>query len=142
LFSESRVICTFFQILVQSQQKIDPLYEKQYDAVSAMLTVSDTPAAVSFYQKALGFSKHAIMKGPDGKPMHAELTLRGTTLMRGPENEAMGKGSAKLSGSPASFYIYVENVDKVVDKAARLAATSQTPVMDILRNHEPCDRST
>jgi PhnB protein len=98
-----------------AKKKIDPLNKKQYSAVSAALTVSDIPAAVRFYQKAFGFSKRAIMKGPDGKPMHAELTLRGTTLMLGPENEAMGKRSAKSVGaSPASFYIYMENVDKVV----------------------------
>jgi len=64
-----------------------------------MLTVSDIRAAVSFYQKAFGFSKRAIMKGPDGKPIHAELTLRGTTLMLGPENDAMGKRNAKSIGA-------------------------------------------
>ena len=113
-------------------KKIDPLNKKQYGAVSAMLTVSDIPAAVSFYQKAFGFSKRGIMKGPDGKPMHAELTLRGTTLMLGPENPALGKGTAKsLGASPASLFVYVENVDKVVAKATSLGATGQGPVMDM-----------
>ena len=115
-----------------AKKKIDPLNRKQYSAVSVALTVSDIPAAVSFYQKAFGFAKRGIMNGPDGKPMHAELTLRGTTLMLGPENEAMGRRSAKNVGaSPASLYIYVENVDKVVDKATKLGATSQGPVMDM-----------
>ena len=115
-----------------AKKKIDPLNRKQYSAVSAALTVSDIPAAVSFYQKAFGFSKRAIMKGPDGKPMHAEVTLRGTTLMLGPESPAMGRRSAKSVGaSPATLYIYVENVDKVVEKAAKLGATSQGPVMDM-----------
>jgi PhnB protein len=113
-------------------KKIDPLNKKQYSAVSAMLTVSDIPAAVSFYQKALGFSKRAIMNGPDGKPMHAELTLRGATLMLGPENPAWDKRSAKTVGaSPASLFVYVENVDKVVNKATKLGATSHGPVMDM-----------
>ena len=62
-------------------KKIDPLNKRQYGAVSAMLTVSDITAAVAFYQKAFGFTKRGIMNGPDGKPIHAELTLRGTTLM-------------------------------------------------------------
>lgn len=115
-----------------AKKKIDPLNKKQYGAVTAMLTVSDIPAAVSFYQKALGFSKRGIMNGPDGKPMHAELTLRGTTLMLGPENEGMGKRSAKsLGGSPASLYVYVENVDKIVEKATKLGAASKGPVMDM-----------
>jgi uncharacterized glyoxalase superfamily protein PhnB len=115
-----------------AKKKIDPLNKKQYGAVSAMLTVSDIPAAVSFYQKALGFSKRGIMNGPDGKPIHAELTLRGTTLMLGPENLAMGKRTAKSVGaSPLGLYLYVENVDKVVDKATRLGATSDGSVMDM-----------
>src|SRR5215467_10725356 len=99
-------------------RKIDPLNKKQYGSVTAMLTVTDVAAAAAFYQKAFGFTKRGIMNGPDGKPMHAELALRDTTLMLGPENAALGKRSAKSVGaSPASLYVYVENVDKVVSKA-------------------------
>ena len=113
-------------------KKIDPLNKKHYGAVSAMLTVSDVPAAVAFYQKAFGFAKRGIMNGPDAKPIHAELTLRGATLMLGPENPAMGRRTAKSVGaSPSSLYIYVENVDKVIDKATKLGATSQGPVVDM-----------
>jgi uncharacterized glyoxalase superfamily protein PhnB len=87
---------------------------------------------VAFYQKALGFSKRSIMNGPDGKPIHAELTLRGTTLMLGPENPALGKRSAKTVGaSPAGLFLYVENVDKIVAKAVSLGATAQGQVMDM-----------
>jgi uncharacterized glyoxalase superfamily protein PhnB len=47
--------------------------------------------------------------------------MKGTTLMLGPENEAMGKRTAKnVGGSPASLYVYVENVDKVIEKALDL----------------------
>lgn len=72
------------------------------------------------------------MNGPDGKPVHAELTLRGATLMLSPESEQMGRRSAKNVGaSPASLYIYVENVDKIVEKASKLGATPQGRVMDM-----------
>ena len=127
-------------------KKIDPLNKKQYGAVSAMLTVSDIPTAVSFYQKAFGFSKRAVMNGPDGKPIHAELTLRGTTLMLGPENPALGKRTAKTIGaSPAGLFLYVEDVDRVVSKALSSGATSKGPVMDIvlgrsLRHHRGSGR--
>ena len=115
-----------------AKKKIDPLNKKAYGAVSAALTVADIPAAVSFYRKAFGFAKRGIMNGPDGKPMHAELTLRGTTLMLGPEDAAMGRRSAKSVGaSPATLYLYVENVDKVVEKATKLGATPQGQVMDM-----------
>jgi len=113
-------------------KKIDPLNKKQYGAVTAMLTVSDIPTAANFYRKAFGFSKRGIMNGPDGKPIHAELTLRGATLMLGPENPSLGKRSAKTVGaSPAGLYIYAENVDKVVAKATDLGATAQGQVMDM-----------
>lgn len=113
-------------------KKIDPLNKKQYGTITAVLTVADIPAAVSFYSKAFGFAKRAMMNGPDGKPVHAELTLRGATLMLGPESPAWGKRSAKTVGaSPATLYLYVENVDKVVAKALSLGAKAEAPVMDM-----------
>jgi PhnB protein len=113
-------------------KKIDPLNKKNYSAVSAMLTVSDMKAAVGFYEKAFGFKRRGIMKGPDGKPIHAELTLRNTVLMLGPENPERGAPSAKTVGaSPATLYLLTENVDKVVAKALKLGATVQMPVMDM-----------
>ena len=99
-------------------KKIDSLNKKLYGSVTAMLTVTDVKAAANFYQKAFGFAKRGIMNGPDGKAIHAELTLRGTTLMLGPEMPQMGSRSAKSIGaSPTSLYLLTENVDKVVAKA-------------------------
>ena len=113
-------------------RKIDPLNKKQYGAVTAILTVTDVKAAADFYQKAFGFAKRGIMNGPDGKAMHAELTLRGTTLMLGPEMAQMGSRSAKTVGaSPTSLYLLTENVDKTFAKAVKLGAASKGPVMDM-----------
>ena len=113
-------------------KKIDPLNKKNYGAVTAMLHVADVKAAVSFYQKAFGFEKRGVMNGPDGRPIHAELALRGTTLMLGPEMPERGARSAKtMGGSPITLYLMTENVDKTVDKAVKLGATAQGPVMDM-----------
>lgn len=113
-------------------KKIDPLNKKQYGAVSTMLIVSDVKAAINFYQKALGFAKRGMMTGPDGKPIHAELTLRGTTLMLSPEMPQRGARSAKtMGGSPVTLYLTSEDVDKLVAKAVKLGATLQGSVMDM-----------
>src|SRR5580765_7853477 len=113
-------------------KKIDSLNKKLYGSVTAMLTVTDVKAAADFYQKAFGFTKRGIMNGPDGKAIHAELTLRGTALMLGPEIPQMGTRAAKTIGaSPTSLYLLTENVDKVVTKALKLGATSKGPVMDM-----------
>lgn len=113
-------------------QKIDPLNKKNYSAVTTALCVMDVRAAASFYQRAFGFEKRGVMNGPDGKPVHAELTMRGTTLMLGPEMPEMGARSAKNVGaSPTTLYLMVDDVDKVVAKAAKLGATLQGPVSDM-----------
>jgi PhnB protein len=113
-------------------RKIDSLNKKLYGSVTAMLTVTDVKAAADFYQKAFGFAKRGIMNGPDGKAIHAELTLRGTTLMLGPEMPQMGARSAKTIGaSPTSLYLLTENVDKVVAKALKLGAAPKGSVMDM-----------
>jgi PhnB protein len=113
-------------------KKIDPLNKKLYGSMSTMLTVTDIKAAATFYQKAFGFEKRAMMNGPDGKAIHAELTLRGTTLMLGPEVAQMGSRSAKTLGhSPTTLYLLTENVDKTVGKAVTLGATAKGPVMDM-----------
>jgi PhnB protein len=113
-------------------KKIDSLNKKLYGSVTAMLTVTDVKAAADFYQKAFGFAKRGIMNGPDGKAIHAELTLRGTTLMLGPEMPQMGARSAKTIGaSPTSLYLLTENVDKVVAKALKLGAAPKGSVMDM-----------
>src|SRR5438132_13157239 len=130
-FPSARMSSSERRVLV-AKKKIDPLNKKQYSAVSAALTVSDIPAAVSFYQKAFGFAKRTIMNGPDGKPIHAELTLRGTTLMLSPESPHMGTRSAKtLGGTPVTLYLTAENADKTVAKAVKLGATLKQPVMDM-----------
>jgi PhnB protein len=113
-------------------KKVDPLNKKLYGALTAMLTVTDVKAAAAFYQKAFGFTKRGIMNAPDGKAVHAELTLRGVTLMLGPEMPQMGSRSAKTIGaSPTSLYLLTENVDKTVAKAVKLGATAKGEVMDM-----------
>jgi len=113
-------------------KKIDPINKKNYGATSTMLTVTDMNAAIKFYQKAVGFTKRGVMKGPDGKPMHAELKLRDTVLMLGPECPERGARSAKtLGGSPVTLYLLTENVDKMVAKAVKAGGNPMGPVGDM-----------
>jgi PhnB protein len=111
-------------------KKIDPLNRKQYGAVTVMLTVTDIKAAAAFYQKALGFERRGpIMNGPDGKAMHAELRLRDTTLMLGPEHP-QARSAKSLGATPVTLYVTTENVDKLAAKAVKLGARLAAPAMD------------
>ncbi len=111
---------------------IDPLNKKRYGSVSTILTVNDVRAAATFYENAFGFEERGIMNGPDGKAVHAELSLRGTTLMLSPEVPQMGSRSAKsLGGSPATLYLMAENADATVEHAVQLGARAKGPVTDM-----------
>jgi hypothetical protein len=56
--------------------------------------------------------------------MHAELKLRDSALMLGPENPEWKAASAKtLGNTPATLYLLVEDVDNVAAQATSAGAT-------------------
>ncbi|MCI0420316.1 MAG: VOC family protein [Acidobacteria bacterium] len=115
-----------------AKSRIDPLNRNNYGAISAMLTVTEVEKAYEFCQKAFGFEGRGIMPGPDGKPMHAELKLRDSVLMLSPEMPDWQCYSAKtLGNTPATLYLYVEDVDKLATQAANAGATLLQPPTDM-----------
>jgi len=115
-----------------AKSQIDPINRKNYGAISPMLVVADLEKAYEFCQKAFGFEGRGIMPGPDGKPIHAELKLRESVLMLGPEMPSRKVQSAKtLGNTPATLYLYVEDVDQVATRAVNAGATLLQPATDM-----------
>ena len=115
-----------------AKSQIDPLNRKNYAAITAMLAVADVQKTYEFCQKAFGFEGRGIMSGPDGKPMHAELKLRESVLMLGPEFAARQALSAKtLGNTPTTLYLYVEDVDQAAKNAVNAGATLVQPPADM-----------
>jgi uncharacterized glyoxalase superfamily protein PhnB len=115
-----------------AKSKIDPLNQENYGAISVMLAVVDVAKAYEFYQKSFGFDGRGVMPGPDGKPMHAELKLRNSVLMLGPEFPTYQAYSAKtLGNTPATLYLYVEDVDKLAMQAVNAGAKQVQPASDM-----------
>jgi len=112
-------------------RKIDPLNSTHYRSVTPMLAVGDMRRAMSFYTSALGFKVKQVMDSPQG-PVHAELTLRDTTLMLSPESRQQGSLSANSIGNtPVTLYVMVDNVDRVFGGAVAAGGTVLMPVMDM-----------
>ena len=84
--------------------------------VTPQLTLDDAVEAIDWYKKALGAEERSRAAGPDGKIMHAELRVGDSTFY---VNDALmgGKGPRALGGSPASFWIYVEDCDALFNQA-------------------------
>ncbi|MBM4166609.1 MAG: VOC family protein [Ignavibacteria bacterium] len=96
---------------------------KGYQSISVFLNMKDVEKAYNFYQKAFGFTRRGMMKGPDGTAMHAEVEYNGSTVMMGPENPMQnGFAPAYYKGSPASMYVYVKDVDAFCAKAKKAGA--------------------
>ncbi|MGA3054415.1 MAG: VOC family protein [Candidatus Korobacteraceae bacterium] len=98
--------------------------------IIAHLIVNDGPKAVDFYKKAFGAEILGVHKTPDGKVMHAELSVGGARLMLADEFPGMGSGSAKtLGGSPVVLNLYVqEDVDGLFNQAVDAGGTVVMPL--------------
>jgi len=71
------------------------------------------------------------MDGPDGRVGHAELQIGDSRIMLADENPQMGAVSATTIGnSPVSLYVYLPDVDRVVEKAQSEGAKIVKPVQD------------
>jgi PhnB protein len=105
-----------------------------YHSITPYLTCRDAARAIDFYQQAFGATLRGggVMKGPDGKVMHAELLIGDSILMLADENPAFGSLSPQtIGGSASGLHIYVEDVDSAFDRAVKAGAAVEMPVADM-----------
>ncbi|MGE5180121.1 MAG: VOC family protein [Bacteroidota bacterium] len=101
-----------------------------YTTVTPSITLRDTVKAIEFYKRAFGAKDEAVMKGPDGKVMHAVVKIGNAHVMM--NDEVMGSRSAETQGgSPVSFYLYFENVDAVYEQAVAAGAKGEMKPVDM-----------
>lgn len=106
---------------------------KDYNSVTPYLVIKGADRAIEYYKKVFGATELFRMKGPDGKVGHAELKIGNSHIMLADENPSMGQGHASASsigGSPVSLYVYLPNVDQVVQRAQAEGAKILKPVQD------------
>ena len=99
-----------------------------FQTLTPQLTLDDAAQTIDWYKKALGAEELGRGLGPDGKIMHAELRIGSSRFYA---NDVMqGKGPKALGGSPASFWLFVENSDALFNQAVGAGATVQMPMAD------------
>ncbi|MGL4424233.1 MAG: VOC family protein [Gemmataceae bacterium] len=100
-----------------------------YHSVTPYLIVTGAPAAIAFYQKALGAVEVLCLKMPDGTVAHAEIKIGDSHLMLGEDNPQWNtKSPATLGGSPCGFLVYVPNADEAFAHAVSCGCTVEKPV--------------
>jgi len=102
-----------------------------YHTLTPFLTVRDAARAIEFSKAAFGAQERGVMKGPDGKIMHAELKIGDSIIMLSDEFPEYGALSPLSTGGVGlGLHIYVDGVDAAFDRAVKAGAEVEMPVMD------------
>ncbi len=91
--------------------------------VMPMLVCRDASAAIDFCKTTFGAVELVRRPGPDGTVAHAALTIGGAMLMIEGECAPQRDGT-----SPVVIYVYVEDVDAVIERAVVAGARVLIPV--------------
>ena len=102
-----------------------------YHTVTPYLAVDDAAAAIEYYKSAFGAKERERMDGPDGKIGHAELEIGDSLVMLSdPFPQGSTRPPSELGGTSASVFLYVDDVDSVVQKAVDSGASVTMEVAD------------
>src|SRR5215813_5983798 len=104
-----------------------------YNTVTPHLVIKNAQQAIDYYKKVFGAEVVVHMPGPDGKVGHAQLEIGNSRIMLADENPSMGQGhtsATTIGGSPVSLYVYMPDVDKIVERATAEGAKILKPVQD------------
>jgi PhnB protein len=101
-----------------------------YRRVTPCLTVHGAGKALEFYAAVFSAAERMRFPGPGGTIAHAEIQIGDSVVIVEDEDPQRGTKAPPpggLPGSPASLFIYVEDADAVIARAAELGATVQRP---------------
>jgi PhnB protein len=96
-----------------------------YRRVTPSLVVDGGIKALEFYAEAFDATERMRFPGPDGTIAHAEIEIGDSVVMVEDASPYMGTQAPPpggLEGSPTSLFVYVEDVDAVIDRAVKLGA--------------------
>lgn len=116
---------------MSTSSKPKPIPEGMH-SLTPHLVCAGAADAIEFYKKAFGAKEGGRLAGPDGRLMHAHLTIGDSSLMlvdEMPEWKCLGPKA--LGGSPVTIHLYVEDVDAVVAQAVAAGAQLTMPVADM-----------
>ena len=97
--------------------------------VTPRLFCRNVAAAIDFYRDTVGALERVRRPGPDGTVAHALMTIGPAMIMIEAEWPGASSRAPQLDGSsPVVIYVYVEDVDKTVERAVAGGAKVLIPV--------------
>lgn len=100
-----------------------------YEGATPYLIVKDATRALEFYQKAFGATEIMRIPAREGKVGHAEIKIGAALIMLADEFPDMNcRSPQSFGGTPVSIMVYVQDVDRFVNRAVAAGATVLRPV--------------
>jgi PhnB protein len=110
--------------------KVKPIPEGYY-SITPYLVIKGAAAAIDFYKQAFGATEIMRMPQPDGRVGHAELKFGNSIVMMADEYPEMQVvGPKTLGNTSVGLLLYLDDVDKAVERAVSLGATIKKPIAD------------
>lgn len=102
------------------------------NAITPHLVCAGAADAIEFYKQAFGAIDEGRLATPDGKLMHACVRIGDSAIFLVDEMPDCGALSPQsLNGSPVTIHLYVEDADKVMEKAVAAGARVMMPLQDM-----------
>ena len=108
-----------------SLSKPKPIPDR-YRRVTPALVVDGAAKAIDFYVQVFGATERLRTQGPAGTIAHAEIEIGDSVIIVEDASTYMGTKAPPrggLDGTPMFLFIYVEDVDAVIERAEKLGAT-------------------
>jgi PhnB protein len=115
-----------------STPKPQPIPDR-YRRVTPFIVVDGAAKALGFYAEAFGATERMRAPGPGGSIAHAETEIGDSVVMIEDASPYMGTKAPPtggFEGSPTGLFIYVEDVDTVIERAVNLGAKLERPASD------------
>jgi PhnB protein len=101
-----------------------------YSAIIPALCFRGASAAIDWYKKIFNAKEKMRMENPDKTIAHAEIVIDDCTLMISEENPQYNSSPKTLGGNSINLFIYVPDVDNVLQKALDNGAKLIMPAED------------
>jgi PhnB protein len=115
-----------------SATKPKPIPDR-YRRVTPALIVDGGVRALEFYAEVFDATERMRFPGPDGTVAHAEIQIGDSVVIVEDASPYLGTKAPPaggVDGSPTFLFIYVEDVDVVIERAVTLGAMLQRPPQD------------
>jgi PhnB protein len=115
-----------------SEPNVKPIPDR-YRRITPALVVDGAADALDFYTRVFDATERMRTEGPGGMIVHSEIEIGDSVIIvedASPMTGTKAPPAGGLEGSPVFLFLYVEDVDAVIERAVSGGATLQRAAQD------------